>query len=280
MNTRIIIQFLICVGALCTTVFSAASAANDAPADHPLVILGQDNEPATENLAERVVNGERVTDFLSFVDDLLILETPLTISFEADEGPLYDPQINEILMPDSFAEEIAERLGEAGQHSGQVADQSANLQTVVEDVYLHTLLHEIAHALVSMYDLPVLGKEEDAADNLGTVVLVEYLEGGGDIALSASDMFGAESDDIEVFEESDFWGEHSLDVQRYYAVLCHVYGSDPQTYSDLLSESDTVDDEFLDEAGLLGAERAEACVDEYAAIADNWLRVLEPWLSR
>ena len=40
------------------------------------------------------------------------------------------------------------------------------------------LAHEFAHALIHNFELPVLGREEDAADGIATVVLLKAEEGG------------------------------------------------------------------------------------------------------
>ena len=115
----------------------------------------------------------------------------------------------------------------------------------------------------------MLAREEDAADALASVLILEYVDNGAEVVLNAADMFGLESEESEWFYESDFWSEHSLDIQRYYAALCHVYGSDPEFHATLVN----------DEYGL-SAERAENCEYEYERIRKGWLAVLEPYLKR
>ena len=150
--------------------------------------------------------------------------------------------------------------------SGSFAD---NIQTYFEgedapeaDVYFHTLMHEIGHVLFDKYTLPSLAREEDAADDLASVLLLEYVGNGARIALNADETFGLKSDDYEWFEQSDFWGEHSLEIQRYYTSLCHVYGSDPKNQQELINE----------EYGLSPA-CAESCLYEYERIRAGWLCV-------
>ena len=82
-------------------------------------------------------------------------------------------------------------------------------------------------------------------------------------------MFGLESEDSDVLEQSQFWSEHSLNIQRYYTTLCHVYGSDPEMHEELIN----------DESGL-SEDRASSCIDEYERIRDGWLSVLAPYLKR
>lgn len=190
-----------------------------------------------------------------FVAKLLRFAEPVRVLHEVEEGPLYDPDTQEIWMPGSFADNIRAYFD----------DEDAP----VADVYFHTLMHEIGHVLFEQYDLPMLAREEDAADALASVLLLEYVDNGARIALNAAEMFGLESEAYEWFEESDFWSEHSLEIQRYYTTLCHVYGSDPDSHEDLVN----------DEYGL-SEERAGNCQIEYERLRAGWLGVLEPYLKR
>ncbi|OQX37038.1 MAG: hypothetical protein B0D91_07775 [Oceanospirillales bacterium LUC14_002_19_P2] len=110
-------------------------------------------------------------------------------------------------------------------------------------------------------------KEEDAADGLATLLLIERFEHGQEIALTAADMFALESEDYETLDEPDFWDEHSLDAQRYYTTLCHIYGSDPDNYAYLMEEAD------------IDQDRRELCIDEYDALSNSWNALLAPYLQ-
>jgi hypothetical protein len=194
-------------------------------------------------------------EIITFVNDLLRLAEPVTVLTEVEDGPLFDPEHMEILMPGSFADTIAEYFG---------TDDAP-----IGDVYFHTLVHEVGHVLFAQYDLPLLAREEDAADALASVLLLEYAENGADVVLNAAEMFGLESEGREGFDESDFWSEHSLDIQRYYATICHVYGSDPDAHVELINS----------EYGL-SKQRAQICELEYERIRRSWLDVLKPYLKR
>lgn len=192
---------------------------------------------------------------VAFINGLLRFAQQVTVLSEVEEGPLFDPYTQEIWMPGSFADVIESYFGEA--------------EAPVADVYLHTLVHEVGHVLFSQYDLPLLAREEDAADALASVLLLEYAQDGARVVLNAARMFGLESETSSEIEEADFWSEHSLDIQRYYTTLCHVYGSDPEVQARLVNE----------DYGL-SAERAENCVNEYERIRKGWLAVLSPYLKR
>lgn len=204
----------------------------------------------------------RMSSLIDFINNKLSFSSNITVRVDVDDGPLYDPATDEIWMPPAFGDGIAYMF------SGDDTLDSEEQQEIIEDVLLHTLVHEAGHALFAQVDIPLLAREEDAVDALASVLLLEFHERGDEVVLNAAEMFGLESDSVEWFEAADFWGEHSLDIQRYYTSICHVYGSDSDANEELIN----------DEYGL-SEERAEACIDEYALLRDGWLRVLTPYLK-
>lgn len=200
-----------------------------------------------------------IEDVTVFINEQFRLSKPLYLKFGGKDGPLYDPAFNEIFIPYTFIQEVKNRF-----KSATYSETGVSVNDATMDAVMHTLFHELGHALIFTYNLPVLGKEEDAADSLASVLLIEYFDDGAEIAISAADLFDLESEDIDEFEEEDFWDEHSLDAQRFYSTLCHVYGSDPKEYSSLKKEIG------------LSEERAEICIDEYESVLRSWFSLLKP----
>lgn len=219
-------------------------------------------EAAEDANAQGYIDRLRQTDaipmLLAFINETMPFSQALTLRLGAKEGPLFDPAINEIWIPGEFLEEIDQRF-----KSAKIATTAQERQDVIVDVFTHTLLHEVGHAIIAQFNIPTLGKEEDAVDNLATVFILDFLEDGDTIALHAADMFALEDEDIATFQSEDFWDEHSLDIQRYFTTLCHVYGALPDDNIDLV------------EAGELSEDKADSCIDEYAQISSDWLFVLE-----
>ncbi len=199
-----------------------------------------------------------IPSIIGFINESIPFNAPVILKIGAEDGPLFDPQTNEIWMPVEFLAEIDRRFT-----SANVVETQEELDDVVLDVVMHTLLHEVAHAIIAQFSIPTLGKEEDAADNLANVLLLEYVESGNYITLNAAEMFALEDEAVDTYESADFWDEHSLDIQRYYTTICHVYGAYPDEHAELVDEEK------------LSAERAETCLEEYATISYDWLRVLE-----
>ncbi len=257
---RLMLSSVFCVMALAVVGLSPRV---HAQADTPIAAPTKEQTPTAEPVLRDAgivltsVNSrdEFLSEQVEFINQLLRFDQTVTVLTEVEDGPLFDPDTQEIWMPSSFANVIENFF------TGDKAP--------VADVYFHTLVHEVGHVLFSQYDLPLLAREEDAADALANVLLLEFAENGAERVLNAAEMFGLESEEAEWFEESDFWSEHSLDIQRYYATLCHVYGSAPDDHAELVN----------DEYGL-SAERAEGCEYEYQRIREGWLNVLQPYLKR
>ena len=214
-------------------------------------------------IAKRLKAATDIPDVMAIINENFRLQEDLEFVFGAEDGPLYDPGINKIWIPYAFIEEVKERFVAANYAQSGVSADDATM-----DSLLHTLFHELAHALIYRYELPVVGKEEDAADALATVLLIRFFEDGQELAISAADLFDLESEESESeLTAESFWDEHSLDSQRYYSTLCHVYGSAPEKYGNLLAES-----EFSE-------NRAEGCIEEYEILLSSWLKLLAPHMK-
>jgi hypothetical protein len=130
------------------------------------------------------------------------------------------------------------------------------------------LQHEIGHLFVAEFELPVLGKEEDAADSLATLFLLNQQSEEGNQALidSADGWYLMEfSDAAEEYEAADFYDEHSLSIQRAYQVVCLMVGADSETFSDVATEYE------------IDVERQESCGFDYEQAANSWAGLLEPY---
>lgn len=213
-------------------------------------------------IATELHDSQVISDVLRFIDQQLILSEPLFFQIGALDGPLYDSNANTIYIPYQFISSIKRRFSQEN-----YTDTSVNINQATMDALMYTLFHELAHALIFNYNIPVLGKEEDAADSLANVLLIEFFASGAEIVLNAAELFMLESEDIEVFDEQDFWGEHSLDAQRSYTAFCHVYGSNPSEYAYLKQEIGFAD------------SRAKQCIEEYENIARSWFELLDPYFN-
>ena len=136
-----------------------------------------------------------------------------------------------------------------------------------------TFFHELSHALISVYDLPFTGREEDVADQLAAFAILEpnaVLKDFPDPARVAEDyalMFRLWAQQRGDVGESDFAAAHSINEARTYNLRCWTYGSDPAAHASMVTE------------GKLPADRAAGCREEYQQLSRAWSRLLEPYLK-
>jgi hypothetical protein len=194
---------------------------------------------------------ERVTDRL---EERFVLPRELRV-FHLPCGTdqaFYEAGRRRIRMCDELLTKIARVI--RAEATASEEDQLAQIRSTL----IWMFLHEVGHAFIHIFDLPVLGQEEDAADGFAALALVDA--GEATMARLAVDYW--EAVDSGNHDTSDFADEHGLDLQRYYAGLCLVYGSDPASHQNIVEE------------GLLSAERAERCPDEYQQLLGDWKAVL------
>lgn len=118
-----------------------------------------------------------------------------------------------------------------------------------------TLYHEVGHALIDVRGLPHDG-EEDAADAFAALMIDRLWPEAEAQAIvrATAEAFLAYS---EAGDEAPL-GAHSLDVVRYYNLVCLFYGADPDGRGPLA------------EALELPAPRRESCPEEAEAAASDW----------
>ncbi len=127
------------------------------------------------------------------------------------------------------------------------------------------MMHEVGHALVDVLDLPITGREEDVADQLAVVTLMEAGDKGANAAYAGT---MAIQPATTAFEQTDFADEHSLGPVRLFNVLCWIYGSDPSKYDQVVA------------GGRLPEGRAIRCPGEWDRMSKSWQRILQPHMAR
>jgi hypothetical protein len=128
------------------------------------------------------------------------------------------------------------------------------------------LYHETAHGVIDLLDVPVEGREETAADSLGTILAIASGSQGQSIPLAAGELFAADAQKPQN-PAAVAAARYDLPQQRYFDVLCLVYGSDPSGNAKLVG-------------GVHGipSNQSQTCVFDYQRELRSWQRLLGPQL--
>lgn len=188
------------------------------------------------------------------LNDSLALPRDVTLATGHCDQPnaSYNPRRHRVLLCYELFEELAERF-----------EGLEGAEYLVSGTVVFALMHELAHALIHVLDLPATGREEDAADQLATLLLLDQGPAGDTLAFGAVGWF-ATTAEASPLDDLAFSADHGLDLQRAYNILCWIYGRDPDAYPELHAEE------------LLPEHRRDRCDGEYRRLAASWRRLLAP----
>jgi Putative metallopeptidase len=153
-------------------------------------------------------------------------------------------------------------------------------QTVSEDGFvtreaaivgnlIGVLLHEGGHMLFDMLDVPVFGREEDAADQTASFMALQFNKDVARTIVKGFVYFWAREQDPAASAPMGVWSdEHGSASQRMYSALCLAYGGDPQTFQ-----------EFIDR-GWLPKKRADHCDQEFAQVKRAFVNTVLPFIDQ
>ena len=124
--------------------------------------------------------------------------------------------------------------------------------------FLFTAAHEFGHAAFDIYNAPVLGRQEDAADQFATYFLLQF---GGERAHELirgaayayyNYVYNRKDKPKVTLPIAAFSSDHGTPEQRFYNLVCIAYGSDPKIFAKVI------------ELNLLPEGRAKVCKYEYS----------------
>jgi hypothetical protein len=175
----------------------------------------------------------------------------------------YNPRDRSITLCYELVEKIREQAPETASPDGFVTRQAAIIGGVIGVV-----LHESGHMIFDMFDVPIFGREEDAADATASFLALQFNK---DVARTVIKGFvyqwAAEKDPPASAPMTAFADEHGTASQRMYNTLCLAYGGDPQTFQ-----------EFVDR-GWLPKTRAEGCAREFEVVKFAFETTIFPFID-
>lgn len=155
-------------------------------------------------------------------------------------------------------------------HTPKMAKAGLSPRDAMIGPTVDVFLHEAGHAILQQLDIPLLAREEDAADYIATYLILEFCqEDSRRLILGASFIAGSEAmlEQGKAPELVTLADVHSLPAVRYFNRWCMAYGKDPVLFADAM------------ELGMLTPGRAKHCSYEYAYIADAMKRLIKPYVD-
>jgi hypothetical protein len=219
--------------------------------------------PAHQEIYEALKEHRVLERFKGYLSPLR-LPVPLLLKTEGCDGGAnawYEESEHAITV---CYEYIAEVLSNAPEDigAGGVSRQDAIVGPTIE-----VFLHEAGHAVFNLLKVPILGREEDAADQFaGYMMLRLDKEVAHDTITGVAFMYGNEalSQDPKL---KQFANVHGVAAQRFYNVLCLAYGKDPVLFADMV------------EKGFLPESRAEGCANEYKQVDYAFKKLVYPYID-
>ena len=215
-----------------------------------------------ELIKKTIENSNSLAILLNTLNKEFDFKNKIIIEIGDNNGPLYSRKTNKILIPYSFYQEIYNMFKKVDNYKRGISSKEATI-----DVLMQTILHELAHALIEIYNLPVVGKQEDIADSFAAVILMEFFEKGDEVLLTTSDMFKLYSN-TDTLSHKDFINEHTLNIQRFYDSICYIYGSAPLKYENLLENLNYSQDRKL------------LCKEDYIKNVNSWFRLFKNYFNK
>jgi len=97
------------------------------------------------------------------------------------------------------------------------------------------IYHEVAHALIDIYKLPILGREESAADTFAILMMLNdsNVNNSNNYIEYVIKFYDTVREDKYVSANSKvgYWDEHMFFAQTYYDMICLAYGKDNNAYN-------------------------------------------------
>jgi putative metallopeptidase DUF4344 len=268
-STGIVMKSLLRTAALVALVACAGNAPSPAAAQAELTnskIEYAYFPPKTMKYQETLdrLKSRQVLELLSqFLSPLRLPHKLFLVTSECGENasPYYSPGQWAIFLCYEFMEVLDKIAPKQGQPV-----QGFTRDDVVVGGFVGVVLHEAGHAVFDMLEVPMFGREEDAADAMATFIALQFNK---EVARTVTkgfayiwNMFGNPK------EWEHYADEHGTSAQRFFNTLCLAYGGDPQTFK-----------EFVDK-GWLPKARAANCASEYQQVRFAFSRTILPYVDQ
>ena len=226
-----------------------------------------DHRPIYERLKRRTVL-EQYKEFMSPLKLRRVLHVSLA-GCSGDVNAFYNFDERRITYCYEYIVHMQRRIAETDVLPG------FRREDAIVGEFVNTLLHETGHAVFHMFDIPLFGREEDAADAIASYVALRVgpttarrILSGTAFAWRAAELWRQKNTNLRSF--MDYADEHGTEAQRFFNTLCVALGSD------MVERTNT----FADFAPLLPDHRRRKCGREYLHVKGAFTRYILPHVDQ
>jgi hypothetical protein len=242
---------------LCPAGQSTSAGAQDLPNSQVEVAYAEPSNADYGPIYERLKKRQVLEELQAFLAPLQLPKKVLVKIEQCNEpGRLYQPAAPVTICYEYIArlEELAAKIPADGKTQRGVSRDDA-----VVGAFVQVVLQQMSSAVYDVLDVPIWGREQDAADKLAAFLMLQFGKDTARKLLNGAAYFFEASD--RTWTGSDFSDTRGPDVQRFYNYLCIAYGGDKRTFSDFVEgQSKGGRSQRVD---LLPQHRAVQCAKEY-----------------
>jgi Putative metallopeptidase len=137
---------------------------------------------------------------------------------------------------------------------------------VIVGGFVDAIFHELGHALFDMLNIPVYGREEDAADQLSAFLMLQLGKDVARVTIKGAAYTYLVSKNPRT--RTEFSDEHGAPAQRFFNYMCLAYGGEPESFR-----------EYVDR-GVLPKARADGCQREYLQVRRAFAKTIYPHIDQ
>jgi hypothetical protein len=129
--------------------------------------------------------------------------------------------------------------------------------------------HEFGHALIDLHQIPVLGRDEYAADTTSAMLMLMLAKDDARrLIMGAAYWYTDDLETAVTLKPTEFSDVHGTPHQRFFNLMCIAYGANQEIFGDLV------------EKGYLPEERAEDCKSEFQQAAHAFNVLIRPHMDQ
>ena len=232
----------------------------------PIGQLATASNATPEEFAEQILKAGEVNGIADGFSSNFVIPEELKIHVvSGDEGPNYNPETKTLTLSYGFAILTGNIIATS---QPDISESELGKQWAAVNDFI--LIHEMAHAFIDVLEIPVTGREEDAADGLATFFFTDAVgEAGAEYAFAAATFFAALQNVQGEPDATQYADEHSLSIQRAGDIACKVAGSSEENMQIVAQIG----------GGLLTEARLPRCPAEYKQMSNAWKALLKPHLA-